>query len=45
MKGLVPIDVPFDSFGQVRPPEMAEMAKMSEISGFSKHELFQAVSL
>ena len=41
MKGG-PVDVPFDSFGHIRPPEMAEIGQNS---GFSKHELFQAVSL
>ena len=40
-----PVDVPFDSSGQIRPPEMAEFGQNVQNSGFSKHELFQAVSL
>ena len=37
-----PVDVPFDSFGHRKWPNLA---KMSKNSGFSKHMLFQAVSL
>ena len=40
-----PVDVPFDSFGQIRPPEMAEFGQNVQNSGFSELELFQAVSL
>ena len=40
-----PVDVPFESFGQIRPPEMAEFGQNVQNSGFSELELFQAVSL
>ena len=39
------LDVTFDSFGQIRPPEMAEFDQNVQNSGFSKFVLFQAVSL
>ena len=29
-----PVDVPFDSFGQIRPPEMAEFGQNVQNSGF-----------
>ena len=41
-----PVDVPFDSIGQIRPPEMAEFGQnIKKKQQFSKHRLFQAVSL
>ena len=39
------VDVPFDSFAQIRPQKMAELGQNFQNSGFSKHESFQAVSL
>ena len=40
-----PVDVPFESFGQIWPPEMAEFGQNVQNSRFSELELFQAVSL
>ena len=40
-----PVDVPFERFGQIRPPKMAEFGQNVENSCFSKQELFQTISL
>ena len=40
------VDAPFDSFGRIWLPKVGRIwPKLSKNGGFSKHDLFQAVSL